>query len=152
MKKNILVVLLFLATQYITAQDYNSKLTWETDFELAKSKSAKTKKPILILFTGSDWCAPCKMLKKDFFDSKEFIVKSNEFILLLVDFPRNKELISQAQEKSNKLLSAKYGVKSFPTIIAVNYKGAIIDKIKSYSSSRDTGYHFKFIDMVLKNI
>lgn len=140
-------MLLFVA-QFIFAQ--NGNVNWETNFEIAKTKSKNTKKPILMLFTGSDWCAPCKMLKKDFFDSKDFIDKSNSFIMLMVDFPRNKELISQNQEKDNKLLSAKYGVKSFPTIIAVNYNGAIIDKIKSYSSSRDTRYHFKFIDQLLK--
>ncbi len=137
-------------THFLFAQKENIKLNWETDFEIAKSKSKKTKKPILMLFTGSDWCTPCKMLKTDFFDSPEFIKKSNKFIMLLVDFPRNKELISQDQEKSNKLLSAKYGVRSFPTLLAINYKGAIIDKIKSYSSVRDTRYHFSFIDNLMQ--
>ena len=150
MKKMIACLVFLFVSHFIFAQDNNVKLNWETDFELAKSKSKKSKKPILMLFTGSDWCAPCKMLKTDFFDSPEFIKKSSKFIMLMVDFPRNKELITQEQEKSNKLLSAKYGVKSFPTLLAINYNGAIIDKIKSYSSTRDTRYHFSFIDKVIK--
>jgi thioredoxin-related protein len=149
MKQIIIYLILFIAVKYTAAQNISEKLSWETDFEIAKSKSKKSKKPILMLFTGSDWCAPCKMLKSDFFDSEEFQEKSDNFIMLMVDFPRNKELISQEQEQSNKLLSAKYGVRSFPTLLAINYRGAIIDKIKSYSSTRDTRYHFDFLDKVL---
>ena len=99
-----------------------------------------------MLFTGSDWCSPCKMLKKDFFYSDAFIEKSKKFVLLLVDFPRNKELITPTQEAAHKVLNSKYGVRSLPTIIAVNYKGEVLDKIKSYNSGRDTRYHFEFID------
>jgi thioredoxin-related protein len=149
MKQIIIYLILFIAVKYTAAQNISEKLSWETDFEIAKSKSKKSKKPILMLFTGSDWCAPCKMLKSDFFDSEEFQKQSDNFIMLMVDFPRNKELISEEQEKSNKLLSAKYGVRSFPTLLAINYRGAIIDKIKSYSSIRDTRYHFDFLDKVL---
>jgi thioredoxin-related protein len=149
MKRIFTVVFLVFVAQYTSAQEEESKLKWETNFELAKSKSKKDKKPILMLFTGSDWCAPCKMLKNDFFDNSDFIEKSNSFIMLMVDFPRNKELVSRDQEIANKLLSAKYGVKSFPTLIAINHKGAIIDKIKSYSSTRDTRYHYKFIENLL---
>jgi thioredoxin-related protein len=149
MKQIIIYLVVFIAVKFTTAQNVSEKLSWETDFEIAKSKSKKSKKPILMLFTGSDWCAPCKMLKSDFFDSEEFQKQSDNFIMLMVDFPRNKELISQEQEQSNKLLSAKYGVRSFPTLLAINYRGAIIDKIKSYSSTRDTRYHFDFLDKVL---
>lgn len=109
MKRIFTVVFLVFVAQYTSAQEEESKLKWETNFELAKSKSKKDKKPILMLFTGSDWCAPCKMLKNDFFDNSDFIEKSNSFIMLMVDFPRNKELVSRDQEIANKLLSAKYG-------------------------------------------
>ena len=148
MKSVLMIVLLFVSTLFY-AQEHDTRLNWETDFEIAKTKSKKSKKPILMLFTGSDWCAPCKMLKKDFFYSDKFIAKSKHFVLLLVDFPRNKELITPAQEAANKVLNSKYGVRSLPTLIAVNYKGNILDKIKSYNSGRDTSYHFDFIDKLL---
>jgi len=132
------------------AQEHDTGLVWETNFEVAKNQSKVENKPILMLFTGSDWCPPCKMLKKDFFNSEAFIAKSTNYVLLLVDFPRNKELITVSQEKENKTLNAKYGVRSLPTLIAVNYNGEIIDKIKSYNSGRDTRDHFEFIDKILK--
>ena len=150
MKKIVTCLILLIVTQLVCAQDNIEMLMWETDFELAKSKSQKTKKPILMLFTGSDWCAPCKMLKTNFFDSPEFIKISSHFIMLIVDFPKDKALITQEQKKLNTLLSAKYGVKSYPTLIAINYNGAIIDKIKSYTSVRDTAYYFSFIDKLIR--
>jgi len=148
--KNVVMLLFLFVSSCFYAQEHGNRLVWETDFEVAKNQSKLENKPILILFTGSDWCQPCKNLNKDFFQSEPFIAKSKKFVLLLVDFPRKKELISLDQERANKVLSSKYGVRSFPTIIAVNYKGAIIDKIKSYSSGRDTHYHFEFIDKILK--
>ena len=149
MNSVLMIVLLFVSTLFY-AQEHDTRLNWETDFEIAKTKSKKSKKPILMLFTGSDWCAPCKMLKKDFFYSDKFIAKSKNFVLLMVDFPRNKDLITPDQEVANKVLNSKYGVRSLPIIIAVNHKGQVIDKIKSYNSSRDTRYHFQFIDKLLK--
>jgi len=147
--KNTLVIILLFVTTLFYAQEHDGRLKWETDFEIAKTKSKQTNKPILMLFTGSDWCPPCKMLKKDFFSSDAFVEKSKNFVLLLVDFPRNKELITSAQEAANKVLNSKYGVRSLPTVIAVNYKGEVLDKIKSYNSNRDTKHHFEFIDRVL---
>jgi len=148
--KNVLMLVLLFISSYFYAQEHDTRLIWQTDFEVAKNQSKAENKPILMLFTGSDWCPPCKMLKKDFFYSDAFIAKSKNYVLLLVDFPRNKELISTSQAIANKTLNAKYGVRSLPTLIGVNYKGEIIDKIKSYNSGRDTRYHFEFIDKILK--
>jgi len=148
--KNVVVLLLLFISSCFYAQNHDTRLVWETDFEVAKNKSKTENKPVLMLFTGSDWCPPCKMLKKDFFYSDAFIAKSKNYVLLLIDFPRDKELITTSQETANKTLNAKYGVRSLPTLIAVNYKGEIIDKIKSYNSGRDTRYHFEFIEKILK--
>jgi len=147
--KNVVMLLLLFLSSCFYAQEHDARLVWETNFEMAKKQSKVENKPILMLFTGSDWCPPCKMLKKDFFYSDAFIAKSKNYVLLMVDFPRNKELISTSKAIENKALNTKYGVRSLPTLIAVNYKGEIIDKIKSYNSSRDTRYHFEFINKIL---
>jgi len=47
---------------------------WLTNYETALKKASKQKKNILMFFTGSDWCPPCQMLKKDLFDYN--IIKS----------------------------------------------------------------------------
>ena len=44
---------------------------WMTDFEAAKVKAKAENKPMLLSFTGSDWCPPCMALKKNVFQKKE---------------------------------------------------------------------------------
>lgn len=149
--KRILVLAFILLTTIVIAQNEKGKLHWETNFELAKKKSTKHKKPILMLFTGSDWCPPCKKLKADFFNSDGFAKQADKFVLLMVDLPRNKELVGgEEQYKANMMLNTKYGVSSIPVVMAVDANGGIIDKIKSYNAAGDTSYHFEFIDKVLK--
>ena len=38
---------------------------WVVDFEKAQAQAAKEGKSILMEFTGSDWCPPCKALQKN---------------------------------------------------------------------------------------
>ena len=45
---------------------------WLVDFAKAKAQSAKEGKPILMEFTGSDWCPPCKALHKNVLTSDVF--------------------------------------------------------------------------------
>jgi len=63
----IIVLVMLIASSIIHAQEKNDKVNWQTDFDLAKKQAKEENKPILMLFTGSDWCPPCKMLKKRFF-------------------------------------------------------------------------------------
>jgi thioredoxin-related protein len=128
------------------------QLNWLTDFEVAKQQAKETQKPILIYFTGSDWCAPCKMLKNDFFYTDTFQEKSKQFVLLMVDFPRSNERISEAQRSHNKRLGRIYNPKSrFPNIVAINHKGEKIANIMSYNKKRGTKRHYRFLEKVLKN-
>ncbi|MCH2196572.1 thioredoxin family protein [Kordia sp.] len=147
--------LLFLATFFIgfsaVAQE-EVKLDWLTDFEEAKKIAKKEKKPILIYFTGSDWCPPCKMLKEDFFYTEKFKEKSKDFVLVMADFPRRIDIITDEQRQQNQKLARKYNTKNkFPNIVAVNHKGKELDNIMSYNMMRNTDRHYKFIEKVLKN-
>ena len=69
MQKLVFLFLVLISTT-ISAQD--SQLNWLLDFDRAKNISKEQDKPILVYFTGSDWCGPCKRLKADFFSSEGF--------------------------------------------------------------------------------
>ena len=43
-----------------------------TDYAAAKIKAAAEQKPLLLEFTGSDWCPPCMRLNKEVFSQKVF--------------------------------------------------------------------------------
>ena len=63
MKNLLVLILLCVSVQSFSQDDEYSNINWLTDIEEAKEESAISNKPILIYFTGSDWCPPCKMLK-----------------------------------------------------------------------------------------
>jgi thioredoxin-related protein len=99
---------------------------WLTDYDKALALSAKTGKPILVDFSGSDWCMWCVKLDEEVFSKKEFkkFAKKN-LILLLLDFPRRKWLPKKIKRQNNELLR-KYGVQGFPTVLILNSKGEVI--------------------------
>ena len=131
-------------------EDY-SNLNWLTDFDLAKKESASSKKPILIYFTGSDWCSPCKMLKKDFFNTEAFESKAENFVLLMVDMPRRIDIISPEQKKKNKVLVKKYNQKGgYPNLVALNTHLNVIGELSGYTFLRETDRHFSFINGLIE--
>ena len=96
---------------------------WEENFEAAKATAAKEKKPILLDFTGSDWCGWCIKLDKEVFSKKEFKDYAKEnLILVSLDFPHEARQSKKLKEQ-NEALSKKYNVEGFPTIILVDAEG-----------------------------
>jgi protein disulfide-isomerase len=96
---------------------------WETDFEVAKKRAKVEKKPMLLDFTGSDWCGWCIRLKKEVFTTPEFekYAKDN-LVLVEVDFPRAKKLPKDEAEQNAKL-QQEYKIEGYPTIILLNSDG-----------------------------
>ncbi|UOB17763.1 thioredoxin family protein [Abyssalbus ytuae] len=150
MKRLFVVFIMMIIGVNTWAQE--EKLHWLTNFEEAQKISKEEKKPILMYFTGSDWCSPCKMLKEDFWDSPDFAVRSNNFVLLYIDEPRRTDIITPEQREYNRSLGRKFNQKGvFPNIVAFNYRGKVIGSINGYSMLRDTERHFTFVDSILEN-
>ncbi len=116
-------ILLFLSLIFVTPISAQTDgLNWLTDFESVIKKSKKSKKPILMYFTGSDWCAPCAMLHEDFFSTPEFKKQSSNLLLLKVDIPRWVDIVSENQLKANKKLLDQYNKKGgFPYLVALDH-------------------------------
>ena len=147
MKKVALFLSLILTTVLFGQEN---KLNWLTDFETAQQVSKDDKKPILMYFTGSDWCVPCIMLHEDFFSTTKFEKQARHVVLLKVDIPRRVDIISEKQLKANKKLLSKYNKDgSFPLIVAMNEKGKVLGAQGSYSSSlRDPNRYFSFVTKI----
>jgi thioredoxin-related protein len=45
---------------------------WQSNFNDAKIEAEKSQKNILLVFSGSDWCAPCIKLDRNIWQSPEF--------------------------------------------------------------------------------
>jgi thioredoxin-related protein len=123
MKK--LIAILFLIAVSLGARAETSD--WLTDYGVAKKKAKQENKPILALFTGSDWCPICQKWEKEVFSTAQFQEYAKEnLVLLLVDFPDKKPL-PKAQERANDTLKYKYKVDEFPMAVLINSKGKQID-------------------------
>lgn len=135
---------LFISAQADIVNVESSK--WLTNYDSALSKAKKQNKNVLLYFTGSDWCPPCKMLKTDFFDTAAFQELSNNYVLLYIDVPRNKDLLSQKQFDHNKALLDKLNKrKVFPLLKVLNPKGKEIDEVSGYSMNGVVDSHLNLL-------
>lgn len=109
------------------------KLNWMPTYKEALKKSKKEKKPILIYFTGSDWCGPCKILDKNLFHTEKFKnLADKNLILLEIDIPRRLDIISPKKMIENKSIQKKYKVNAFPTLMIVNHRGKKLAEKKGF--------------------
>lgn len=110
-----------------------ARLEWLTDFAAAQARSRAESKPLLIDFTGSDWCPPCIRLRKEVFSKPEFAdYASKNLVFLEVDFPKRKTL-PPAQQAANEALARQFGVEGFPTILVISPSGKILGQLGSVS-------------------
>lgn len=100
---------------------------WLEDFAQASALSKKTNKPMLLDFTGSDWCPPCMQMDKQIFSSQKFqeFAKDN-LVLMKVDFPVRKPQ-NVALQRQNAMLDRKLGVnEQYPTIVILSPEGKVL--------------------------
>ena len=116
MKKILIVALLILGSAAVGAQE----LKWETNLEQASQIAMKTKKPLLMFFTGSDWCGWCIRLQNEVLRKPEFAAWAKENVVLLeLDFPRRSPQLPEIQ-KQNMELQQIFEVRGYPTVWFAN--------------------------------
>jgi thioredoxin-related protein len=122
MKKLILGLLLFTSS-FFQAQN------WQSNFEQAKELATKEGKNIVLVFSGSDWCAPCMKLEKNIWNSEEFKAEAQQnWIIYKADFPKKKaNQLSEELTQQNKLLAEKYNKGgSFPLVVLLDSSGKVL--------------------------
>jgi len=131
---------LALLMSWFAFQATGAELQWMTDLPAAQKKAAEEKKLVLIDFTGSDWCPPCKALHKNVFSSTEFdeFAKAN-LVLVEIDFPRKKEQ-SDELKKANRALATQYEIKGYPTVVVLDGSGKQLSKEVGYSGLAGKDY------------
>ena len=121
----------------VSWEDAQGFYAWLVSFAEAKAKSAEEGKPILMEFTGSDWCPPCMALHDNVLTSDVFKQQIPEkFILLKLDSPRDKSKQTPEKIAQYKKLSAEYNVEGVPTIIVTDATGK--EQHRQVGYSRET--------------
>jgi protein disulfide-isomerase len=102
------------------------QIKWFDDYSKASAEAKASNKPIVLFFTGSDWCGWCKKMVKEIFQTPGFAQEAgNDFIFVDVDFPMNKKLPENIVAQ-NASLKSKYGITGYPTLIILDPQGNFI--------------------------
>lgn len=102
---------------------------WMTDYAEATAAARKQQRPMLLLFTGSDWCPPCKRLERSIMDTNFFAQFAREnLVLVLLDFPKRKQLAPELR-KQNEALAERFGVHAYPTVLLLTPEGEPLGKL-----------------------
>ncbi len=101
---------------------------WETDFDRAKARAAENDLPIVLVFQGSDWCAPCIRLDREVWATEAFrTYAETHFVMLKADFPRRKQnALPPAQTEANARLAEHYNKNGiFPMVVVLDAEGNV---------------------------
>lgn len=121
--RNIIFILVCFISIPLIAQD------WEADYAVAISNAKIQKKPLVLVFSGSDWCASCIKLDREIWQSEAFKTYSKEhYILYRADFPRKKtNQLTDGKISVNKQLADKFNSKGyFPHVVVLTAKEEVL--------------------------
>jgi protein disulfide-isomerase len=111
---------------------------WTTDYETARQQAAEAGRLLLLNFTGSDWCPPCRRLDASVFSTPEFVAFAAErLVCVYVDFPRRAQLPPEIREQNNAL-AAEFQVESYPTIWVLAPDGTRLGRLGSMEGGPKT--------------
>lgn len=125
MMKKLLLMLLFFVSIGVVAQD------WKENYNDALAQAETDDKPLILVFSGSDWCPPCKRLDKNIWTSEEFKSFSSEkYVLYKADFPRKKaNQLPQEQLNQNKKLAERFNPKGhYPLVLVLDKSEQVLGK------------------------
>ena len=113
MKKILSILLIALSINGFAQQ---KELSWYTDVNKAINLSIESEKPLLMFFTGSDWCGWCIRLQKAVFLKPEFTKWATKNVILVeLDFPKRTPIAPELL-KQNRELANFFGVRGYPTV------------------------------------
>ena len=150
--RNLLILLFISMSFFVKAQDSYSeaetKSLWEHNYESAKSISKATNKPILIFFTGSDWCGWCKRMDKTTFSEAKLVeyVNANYYAVKLDAEQREPitlggktyEYVATGRRGYNQIAKELLQDKmSYPTVVFLDENMNMIQPLAGYRDAKE---------------
>ena len=104
---------------------------WLTSYEAAMEAAREQEKPVLTIFTGSDWCPHCRTLEEQVLHTEAFEAWADDrVILLVIDLPQ--QGISAEERAARSKVCIKYGVRTFPSAVLIDADGTRITAQSGY--------------------
>ncbi len=136
MKKLYLIAVFCLGLASMQAQ--TEELKWHNDVKEAIAIGSKENKPLLMFFTGSDWCGWCIRLQKEVLTTPEFTKWAKDNVILVeLDYPRSVPQTPEIKQQNFELQNA-FGVQGYPTVYFA--KAAAKDGKVNFQGLGKTGY------------
>lgn len=103
--------------------------TWIEDMDAAHALARTTARPIFLLFTGSDWCDFCRLMKLEVYSKPEWKdFASRRLVLVMLDFPKRHPQTA-ALKAQNKRLADLHHVEGYPTMVVLAPDGHELGKL-----------------------
>ncbi len=108
-----------------------------TDFSTIQREASAKQLPILLIFSGSDWCASCIGFRRNVLDKDEFQQHIGKlFLLYKADFPRNDKRLTESRKQQNNTLAEQYNRAGyFPKVVLISADGIILKQKNSAFST-----------------
>ncbi len=123
MKIVLSISLAFLFSLTLSAQ------VWSAEYPEAQATAATTGKNVVLVFAGSDWCAPCIRLEREIWAAEGFAeLAGKDFVFYKADFPRKKaNQLPEDVARQNAELAEKYNTMgAFPLVVVLTPAGDVL--------------------------
>jgi thioredoxin-related protein len=102
------------------------------DLERGLAAAAEERRPVLVEFTGSDWCPPCKAMYAEVISTEEFATYAQRnLVFVYLDFPRQSELDPE-QRRRNDEAAQRFAIRGFPTFLLLDQDGQELSRHVGY--------------------
>src|SRR5262245_54159522 len=109
-----------LCAAFATADE--PAIKWLRRIDDAQQLTATTNKDLLINFTGSEWCFHCIELDREVLSKKEFAAATNDFVLVELDFPNDRDQLGELKGQYLKWVE-QYLIQGYPTVVLADPTG-----------------------------
>jgi len=91
---------------------------WLSSYDEAMASAREQGRPVLTIFTGSDWCPHCRILEEKVLHTETFQAWADDrLVLLMIDLPQ--QGISAEERRARSRVCVKYGIRAFPSALLV---------------------------------
>ncbi|WP_353100164.1 thioredoxin family protein [Myroides odoratus] len=135
--KKLYLLCAFVVTNFCVGQTFNEAL----------KKATAEDKPVMLVFAGSDWCAPCIKLEKEIFQSALFEAEKKNWVLYKADFLKKSKLPAEVKKENGQLADQYNQEGYFPLVVVLNSTGKVLGKL-SYSKDTPAAYIKKLREFI----
>lgn len=93
-----------------------SALSWRTNLEVARAVAEQSGKPLVVLYTGSQWCPPCQQMEAQTWPAPSIAALADEFVWVKFDAPRQARADSPPEQLAALAQFQKDNIRSVPTL------------------------------------